>query len=135
MTWGVIIVNQSQAVILRFDTKPSRHYDALVRHQIVIFIKVVTDAYPWCEMHLVRNKQLKRLLIYFTCKKSTGVAKLKSYGKRRWKFFKESVWSADCILWHYRIRLWSCLLFQCDGNLEKVHLLSLILNVFCRMKN
>ena len=34
-------------LILRFeDAKPSRHNDAVLRHQIIIFIQVVTDAYP-----------------------------------------------------------------------------------------
>ena len=41
--------NITKVVILRFDdTKLSRHYDTLGRHQIVIFIKVVSDAAPWC---------------------------------------------------------------------------------------
>ena len=37
-----IVINPLLVVILRFDdAKPSHHYDALERHQIVIFIKVV----------------------------------------------------------------------------------------------
>ena len=43
----MFIFLETYAIILRFDdAKPSRHYDTLGRHQIIIFIKVVSDAAP-----------------------------------------------------------------------------------------
>ena len=43
----VIVIDPSLVVILRFDdAKLSRHYDVLGQHQIVIFIIVISDAYP-----------------------------------------------------------------------------------------
>ena len=50
-----IIINPLLAVISKSDdTKPSHHSDALGRHQIVIFIQVVNDAYP-CQEYRHNN--------------------------------------------------------------------------------
>ena len=46
----------SYIVILRFDdANLSRHNDGVWQHQIVIFIQVVTDAYPCCETSYIED--------------------------------------------------------------------------------
>ena len=61
----IIRDSRRTTVILRFDdAKLSCYNDAVRSHQIVIFIQVVTDTYPWLRMlNLIRQKAV---VIYLT---------------------------------------------------------------------
>ena len=61
MTWFliVIVINPLKVVILKSDdAKLSCHSDTLGCHQIVIFIQVITDTYPWCRALILRLNKL-----------------------------------------------------------------------------
>ena len=52
-----------KVVILRFDdAKSPRHYDTLGHHQIVIFIKVISDARPLLHIGLAMPKSRQLIL-------------------------------------------------------------------------
>ena len=62
-------------VILRFDdAKRPRHNDVVWRHQIIIFIQVVTDAYHWFKSPYrnitVPGRVLKKTHPIFTAEKN-----------------------------------------------------------------